>query len=202
MIISSINEVKIYHSLTYCTKLVNLCLSMLSLPTIEMYAKPSLPGELVYINAKIGKVLRTSYQLSIKQGLGSASGYLIEKGGRRISSCVRKMPLTLAAKILCIHTGRTCARCPAVALCPSNRDVNKISQTFSQYSNIQVFQLQVDSQCLINGESISSSFQQVESALQHLHTLIILDIWTNVLHIHLHMNLGHLSIHTSTDGWF
>ena len=98
MIISSINEVKIYHSLTYCTKLVNLCLSMLSLPTIEMYAKPSLPGELVYINAKIGKVLRTSYQLSIKQGLGSASGYLIEKGGRMISSCVRKMPLTLAAK--------------------------------------------------------------------------------------------------------
>ena len=86
MIISSINEVK--NSLTYCTKLVNLCLSMLSLPTIEMYAKPSLPGELVYINAKIGKVLRTSYQLSIKQGLGSASGYLIEKGGRRISSCV------------------------------------------------------------------------------------------------------------------
>ena len=141
----------------------------------------SLPGELVYINAKIGKVLRTSYQLSIKQGLGSASGYLIEKGGRRISSCVRKM---------------------SVALCPSNRDVNKISQTFSQYSNIQVFQPQVDSQCLINGESISSSFQQVESALQHLHTLIILDIWTNVLHIHLHMNLGHLSIHTSTDGWF
>ena len=69
MIISSINEVKIYHSLTYCTKLVNLCLSMLSLPTIEMYTKPSLPGELVYINAKIGKVLRTSYQLSIKQGL-------------------------------------------------------------------------------------------------------------------------------------
>ena len=32
---------------------------------------------------------------------------------------VRKMPLTLAAKILCIHTGRTCARCPAVALCRS-----------------------------------------------------------------------------------
>ena len=123
-------HIHIYHSLTYCTKLVNLCLSMLSLPTIEMYAKPSLPGELVYINAKIEKVLRTSYQLSIKQGLGSASGYLIEKGGRRISSCVRKMPLTLAAKILCIHTGRTCARCPAVALCPSNRDVNKISQTF------------------------------------------------------------------------
>ena len=98
MIISSINEVKIYHSLTYCTKLVNLCLSMLSLPTIEMYANPSLPGELVYINAKIGKVLRTSYQLSIKQGLGSASGYLIEKGGRMISSCVRKMPLTLQPK--------------------------------------------------------------------------------------------------------
>ena len=83
MIISSINEVKIYHSLTYCTKLVNLCLSMLSLPTIEMYAKPSLPGELVYINAKIGKVLRTPYQLSIKQGLGSASGYLIVDRIRR-----------------------------------------------------------------------------------------------------------------------
>ena len=29
----------------------------------------------------------------------------------------------------------------------ANRDVNKISQTFSQYSNIQVFQPQVDSQC-------------------------------------------------------
>ena len=64
MIISSINEVKIYHSLTYCTKLVNLCLSMLSLPTIEMYAKPSLPGELVYINAKIAsKHLTTSFIL-------------------------------------------------------------------------------------------------------------------------------------------
>ena len=64
MIISSVNEVKIYHSLTYCTKLVNLCLSMLSLPTIEMYANPSLPGEWVYINAKIAsKHLTTSFIL-------------------------------------------------------------------------------------------------------------------------------------------
>ena len=37
----------------------------------------------ININAKIGKVLRTPYQLSIKQGLGSASGYLIVDRIRR-----------------------------------------------------------------------------------------------------------------------
>ena len=49
----------------------------------------------------------------------------------------------------------------------ANRDVNKISQTFSQYSNIQVFQLQVDSQCLINGESISSSRERGKQLRRH-----------------------------------
>ena len=146
MIISSINEVKIYHSLTYCTKLVNLCLSMLSLPTIEMYAKPSLPGELVYINAKIGKVLRTSYQLSIKQGLtrtppnityAYACDCFISLVRRKMVSekCHSRSQRNYSAFTLAGHVPGA----PQWPCALANRDVNKISQTLSQYSNIQVF---------------------------------------------------------------
>ena len=76
--------------------------------------------------------------------------------------CQKNATHARSQKTLHSHWPDMCPR-PAVALCPSNRDVNKISQTFSQCSNIQVFQLQVDSQCLLIGESTSSSFQQARS---------------------------------------
>ena len=83
----------------------------------------------------------------------------------RSKNGVRKMPLTHAAKILCIHSGRTCARCPQWPCALANRDVNEILQflsTFSQYSNTSV-PTAGGLTMFKNGESTSSSFQQARS---------------------------------------